>query len=128
MDNITEYIQIPFKDGGRDRSGVDCYGLVLLVEKEMFGKDLGDVVYASSEDTETNARLVDLQRATIEAEPVLEPEEGDLVLMQFGPVPAHIGIYVSPGYVLHTLASFGTVCQRIDSPNVRHRIVGYFRV
>lgn len=37
---IERYLAMPYRDGGRTATGVDCYGLVRLVRAELFGMPL----------------------------------------------------------------------------------------
>ena len=41
---VKDLIGIPYKDHGRDFSGMDCYGIAIEVLKR-FGKNLPDVFY-----------------------------------------------------------------------------------
>lgn len=38
--NVGDFIGIPFKAGGRDYKGCDCYGLMRLALRDMFGFEL----------------------------------------------------------------------------------------
>ena len=49
-DWCRRFLKIPYLDRGRTRDGVDCYGLVMLVNREQFGRLVPDYVYASSKD------------------------------------------------------------------------------
>jgi cell wall-associated NlpC family hydrolase len=36
----AQYVGLPFRDKGRARTGLDCYGLVVLVLREQFGVEV----------------------------------------------------------------------------------------
>lgn len=126
--DFSRYVAIPYREHGRDYTGVDCFGLVQLVLRELYSRELPDADYDNPIDFERNAHLVDPYCATIDAEPVEEPQPGDIVLMQYGGMPSHIGVYLEGGVVLHAHQIYGVVMERIDAPRVKNRIVGYYRV
>jgi cell wall-associated NlpC family hydrolase len=128
MIDASKYIRIPYLDKGRSFEGCDCFGLVILIYRNEFNRELADVMYATAEDRETIAKLIDVNAPTIDAQPVREPEEGDLVLMRNAGAASHIGIYLEGGLCLHTSRKYGTCCERIDGPRLKWRIAGYYRV
>jgi len=56
------------------------------------------------------------------------PEEKAVVIIKEQGRPCHIGIVAGGGYILHTGAKTGSVCQRDSHPGLRGRIEGYYRV
>ncbi len=35
MYNYEKFLEVPYKNGGRDMNGLDCYGLILLIYKDL---------------------------------------------------------------------------------------------
>jgi cell wall-associated NlpC family hydrolase len=61
LDDVADYLLIPFVDRGRSRAGVDCWGLVWLVYREMLGIELPS--YRSDyPDVDAHAWLAELVR------------------------------------------------------------------
>lgn len=118
--------RIPYVDLGRSRDGVDCYGLVLLVNREQFGRSLPDYAYRSSLDpSAVNATISthlphDFRR-------VEEPVPGDLVMLQILGRPWHCGVYVAPGLMLHVIGHAVSGIDRLGSVRWHRRIRGYYR-
>jgi cell wall-associated NlpC family hydrolase len=108
------YVGLPWRDGGRDRDGLDCWGLCILVYRELLGIELPDLGYAY-ESARNRAEVADLIAA--ESGPLVpapEPESFDfLFLTRHGGRPAHhVGLAAPQGRVLHCADGIGVVCPR----------------
>ena len=107
---INDYIGLPYKHGGRDWEGVDCYGLVKLVYQEEYGitlKDWATEFMSIREKSDTISSVV----CGGDWEDVEEPEDGDFVVCKRHKASHHIGIYFGGG-VLHACSS-GVVYQTL---------------
>lgn len=130
----SDYIGIPYKDKGRDRSGVDCWGLVRLVMLEVFGEALPSFSddYASADDAESVSTAVSdgLARGWRKVETAAP---GDLIVLRIAGRPWHCAIAVDSRLFLHAPAKdrFGkpilTCIDRLDSPIWARRISGIYR-
>lgn len=132
---VNDYIGIPYVDGGRDRDGVDCYGLVRLVLAERRGILLPDYSEIAADDL---ARVARAFRAGLKLDiwrPVTEPREFDGVLMvhwgkdgrTFRRRRDHCGIVTTAGNVLHVEETTQAVSVPLDHYSVKGRIVGFVR-
>lgn len=124
---VESYIGLPFREHGRGRDGVDCWGLVRLVLAAQFDIDLPAYVtgYASTEDAADIARLI-----RGEMGPWVETKTsrlGDAVLMRLRAQPCHVGVIVAPGWMLHVEDGVDSCVDRYDGPRWSRRVVGLFR-
>ena len=124
---LRDYVGLPYRLAGRDRNGVDCYGLVYLVLNEVFGikvpsydlKDVADRVKAGK------AILDEIEEWT----PVPQGQEqpGDVLLFRVGPQPWHMGIWISKGEMLHIQDTIFSVIEDPRGMKWAKRLVGVFR-
>lgn len=130
------YVGLPFVDGGRDRSGVDCWGLVRLVYREQLGVDLPDFAEIRAIDWRSVARAIVDAQESIDWIAVLRGQERpfDVVLMRGhseGNRPVsivnHVGVVAPGGCVLHAEEATDVVCPPLSSPSVSYRISGVYR-
>lgn len=94
-------IGIPWKTKGRDRDGIDCVGLAILAQKELYGREYA---FPFDYDPETGDERVLLDWLKYIAYEVDVPHDGDLVVYRMtgtdGVVRHHIGTVVD-GALLH---------------------------
>ncbi len=118
---------VPFAEGGRDRGGWDCWGLLRFVYAQEYGLALpsysGD--YESTVDTDAIGALA--VEEIKDWEHVVFPEPGDAVWCAIAGLPCHVGVYVEGGRMLHALACVGTRIERIRTPRWSKRIRAYYR-
>lgn len=98
------YVGIPYKWHGDTIDGCSCWGLVRLVQREVFGREL-----PARTDTEELARVgkgdPNLYKAYGQKIPLEIALAGDVLHMRgvYGGrvVDLHAGVITKPGYVLH---------------------------
>ncbi len=124
------YVGIPFKSGGRDKSGLDCYGLVRLVYAEQFDAILPDLrdLYQNALDTNETAPIYKKYAPLLRGEKMERPKPGDAAVILERGLPTHLGIYAGGGFILHVTRHFGTILQRTTNPNLKGRVEGYYAV
>lgn len=129
------YVGLRFRDGGRARPAVDCWGLVRLVLMECCGIEVpgyGDVAAA---DLMAVALRISAQSAVDPWTPVTAPRAFDVATMTGRHrsaggshlVVAHVGVVVDAGRLLHIEAASGAVVVPLDHPTIRPRLRGFFR-
>lgn len=83
---FERYLDIPYKDGGRDWDGCDCWGLVRLILAEERG-----IVLPSFSDVTDLSSFLEVRRMFKEVD---SPGDWDLVnLRSRGPFFAHVGLH-----------------------------------
>lgn len=130
MPDFNSYVGLPYKIQGRDRTGVDCYGLLRLVYSECAGIVLPSYcdAYTTAEDGEAIEALIAGRVEPWRAVDELQARSLDAVLMRYGRDESHIGVVVRRGYILHVGLHIGR--SRIDNYNsmrLKRRVTRFLR-
>lgn len=131
----SRYLDIPFLDKGRTRSGVDCYGLIRLIYEEQRQITLPSYTeqYATTTDYEEITALlkgeVASRWAEIDASTVATYD--GLVFSILGQ-PIHFGMVLDPPWFIHAIkrerqAVGRTKVERWDTMEWRHRLIAAVR-
>ena len=81
-DWCAQYIGLPFVEGGRDRSGLDCYGLLRLVINERYAGSVPEyegIAWRAGDDKNLLASLMDERVRLEEVRPELAGPISDLL-------------------------------------------------
>jgi cell wall-associated NlpC family hydrolase len=126
---VASYVGLPWRDKGRDRSGLDCWGLVRLVLAEQFRIEVPNYAdqYVSAAEAEAVAHLMRGESGPWREIAWEIACPGDLVLCRFLGEPCHVGVLVAPGLMLHVQRGIDAALVRLDSPLWARRAIGVYR-
>ncbi|AMR33166.1 glycoside hydrolase [Mucilaginibacter sp. PAMC 26640] len=97
---IDEWMGVPYRFGGMDKDGVDCSGLVFLLQLQVYDMPV--------------QRTCALQVNNIKRKYEEELKEGDLVFFDFdGKQFSHVGVYLQNGYFVHASTRKGVMIARL---------------
>lgn len=123
------YIGLPFKGHGRDRSGLDCWGLVRLVMAEQFGLALPSFCqeYGRTTDTQRISQLI-ARESTTWREVTADGEElGDIVVLRMRGKPMHVGMVLGDSQMLHIEQGIDSAIEKYRGARWQDRIAGFYR-
>lgn len=125
--DISKYIAIPFRNGGRDFRGCDCGGLLRLFYQTELCIDLPDFG-VSCLDSFTINTIVDHLKPSWKKinwpQPVcvalMRTSDSDPLLCD------HFGIVYAPGMMIHTNRKTGCIKTKLDHPFWSKTIEGFY--
>lgn len=141
--NFKDYVGIPFKNHGRDKKGVDCYGIVVLIYKEHLGIDLPDTntyqvpspnyLNCFDKATKGNTEEVTVRMRHFHKlwERVEEPQPYDVITLNVPGAcsadgsPTHVGMYIGEGKFIHSMISTAVAIQKLE--NWKPMVHGIYR-
>lgn len=117
MLDVSDLIGIPYKDNGRDRRGMDCYGVAIEVERR-FGKTLQDVVY-NNHDIELSEKYT----------PLLNVQKTDFIkagtLLEFHVQNTlHVAVALNETDMIHATTNQGVRISKIAA----YKVAGMYEV
>lgn len=127
--DFTSYQFIPVKPGGRDREGLDCWGLVALIYKEMRGIDLPLYENVNWRDSR-EVWLTIAAQEKLNWCPVAVHERAayDVVVLRLKGIPWHVGVLVDHNRFIHADPLRGIHIERLNAIHWKSRVEGCFRL
>lgn len=100
------YLGVPFRHQGRDRNGIDCAGLVLVVGQtlRLFPRTLSLASYSRLPSGEL------MQRVQEHCRPLAAPRPGSVVIIAWTQVAAHVALCTGPT-LIHAYQNVGCVVE-----------------
>lgn len=122
----SDYIGIPYKERGRGRDGLDCWGLVCLMYADM-DIDVPSYLhdYITSSDIDSVATAINKNKAhwrKVEA-----PDVGDVLVFNIMGFPCHVGVYVGQGDFIHSFRGTAVCVERLNSISWTRRLSEVYR-
>ena len=121
---VNDYIGIPYKFGGRDFSGVDCYGLCCLIYKEEYGEQLPDWLFADERDLKEIIERLEEQMDSEAFQPIEQPIDGCFAICYRTRAAHHMGLYLYGG-IIHAHDPTGSIFQTRSMFEREHSNVVY---
>lgn len=126
--DLARWGAVPYRSGGRDLAGWDCWGCVAWIGRERFGVDHGQLAGAYADavtEVDVVAQLVRARLPAYQARPT--PAPGLVALMSVAGERVHVGLALSERLLIHALDGVGTL---YAAPGDRwwRRVVGWFEL
>lgn len=134
MTKWKKYINLPFKDLGRDFSGVDCYGLMALIYKEELGLQIPDYTELVFNNNRNNIYgkedhiISSLGIKWLKVEDYLKPF--DILIFndrKDKTLTCHVGLYIGSGKFIHALEDKPSQIERLEHPIWKNKYYGALR-
>lgn len=103
-----------------------CFALVQRVFEAAYGIRVPDCAAGVGYDRAARAARFHEQLAE-HCIPVSDPQEGDVVIFNIGGRPAHIGVVIDPGWMLHAYEGGSAAIESYQDMRWRNRINGFWR-
>ena len=123
------YIGLPFRDHGRDRAGLDCWGLVRLGLSEQFGHMLPSLAadYPHSRAVETIDKVIRREIPLWNDIAAGAEKAGDVIVLRLGGKPLHVGTVLGDRHMLHIETGINSAIERYDGTRWKDRVFGFYR-
>ncbi len=125
--NLDDLIGIPFVDGGRDLSGADCWGVVMLTFAK-YGISIPDFSISCFDSLKINQKIDEQRKHWKRLE---KPEVPCLIVFRTDSknprVCCHCGVFIRSDYFLHTFKKRNACIEPINHILWKNKIEGFYK-
>ncbi len=124
---VNQYLGIPYKHMGRDKSGLDCWGLVKLIYKDILNITLWDIGEEYPENWSFKGKDLFMENYQKQWQCVTKTQAWDVVLLRNGGrVVNHAGIMLKKGTFIHCIKA-GVVLSNVNEKIWKPQVAGFYR-
>lgn len=129
MLNTDDYIRIPFAEHGRNRKGVDCWGLVCIIFAESRGIELPSLIgYSDTKDRTGISKIIKSESMSWESVHSGNEQLFDIAVFRIMGQPMHVGLVVRHGLMIHCERGSGVyLTEYYKERQWDKRLEGFFR-
>lgn len=130
---VRNYEKLPFREKGRDRRGLDCWGLVCLVLAEQAGILLPDFLdfgwERGCDQAQLALQIIEYRKLFTDWEDVdlAAARAFDVLWLRIGRAPFHFAVVTCPGWMLHCEEGVAVAHERYGSFRWQRRVLGASR-
>lgn len=108
---IIPYLRLPYKEGGRDHAGVDCWGLIRLIYRDLLGIDLPAFPGIAGASAIHLCGEIEKESNSSHWKEIEWPEDKCVVAMSQLQAIHHVGVYAEAdgGKVIHAWQKQGII-------------------
>lgn len=124
-----DYVGLPWRFAGRSRDGIDCWGLLWLIYRDVLKIDVASYERETLDapEREQIAALLTEDRNKSPWRHAEQEQQFDMVVFRRGGIESHVGIVVEPGRMIHILHGGESSIERFDRGRWKPKLVGLHR-
>lgn len=124
---VADFVGVPYVALGRSVAGADCWGIVLLAARELFGLDYPEYFYAESEILEHACAHIGRETRGPHWHSVAAPfAPGVVHIFRIQGLETHCGLHLGGTEFLHSLPGRNACIETLDDLNWRQRRTGSY--
>ncbi|MGX9443854.1 C40 family peptidase [Nitrobacteraceae bacterium UC4446_H13] len=126
-----DYVGVPWQFAGRSRAGVDCWGLLWLIYRDILGIEIASYAQETM-DAPEREQIAALMAGELVKSPWLDVQPGtecpfDMLVFRRAGIDSHVGIAVEPGRMLHITHGTESRVERYDQGRWKHKLLAIHR-
>lgn len=126
-----DYVGLFWQFAGRSRAGVDCWGLLWLVYRDVLGIEVASYAQETM-DAPEREQIAALLNNDRQISPWCDVQPGgerpfDMAVFRRAGVDSHVGVVVEPGRMLHITNGMESRVERFDLGRWKPKLVAVHR-